>query len=567
MKKRYILVLLLILLFPINVLGLDIKGKYAVAYNIEEKKIVYEKEASYKTSIASLTKIATSIVSIEKIKNLEETVIIDKNLYKSLKDASLAGFKDKQVVTYKDLLYGTLLPSGADAATNLAYNVFGSLDKCVEAMNILASKLKLTNTHFSNVTGLDDDNNYSTANDIVTLLNYALTNDTFKTIYESKEYVISDKTLTLKSTIYNYYNDLNYIYGSKTGTTTKAGYSISTIGGNKESNYIVILLNSLSEDERINDIKLIYQYLFDNYSYKMVIKKDQVLTNINVKYSKEKNVDVKSNKDYKVYLSNEEYNNLKYNYNSSIDSVSYFSKDKKIGTYEVTLNDKKILDIPVEFVNNTKLDKAGILKKFIFIPIILIILLVLAIIYKKKSKNGGVMEIDVLKVGTLQANCYILTKGNDCLIIDPGAEYKKIMDKIKNYNLLGILVTHEHNDHIGCVKRIVKAKNCKLFYKANLNEKEYQVGPFDFDVLFTPGHSKESISFYFRNENIMFVGDFVFKGSIGRMDLDGGNIKEMKNSIYELLKYPDDTVIYPGHGPYTNLGEEKETNIYLRGEL
>lgn len=162
------------------------------------------------------------------------------------------------------------------------------------------------------------------------------------------------------------------------------------------------------------------------------------------------------------------------------------------------------------------------------------------------------MKIDRVVVGELETNCYILSIDSDVLIIDPGDEYEKIIDKVYGKNILGILITHSHFDHVGALKYF----NNVVYNYYNLNEKNYNIGKFSFDVIYTPGHTSDSICFYFKEENIMFTGDFIFKNAIGRTDL-GGDYIEIKKSLNKIRNYDDNIKIYPGHGDSSTLGEEK----------
>lgn len=168
------------------------------------------------------------------------------------------------------------------------------------------------------------------------------------------------------------------------------------------------------------------------------------------------------------------------------------------------------------------------------------------------------MIVKTIKVGYLETNCYILIKDNEALIIDPGDEYNKIKKELKNLNLQAILITHHHFDHVGALH------NFKNIIIDNTSEaKEYEIGKFKFEIIKTPGHTSDSISFYFKEENMMFVGDFVFENSIGRTDLDTGNYKEMKKSIEKLKTYPINTKLYPGHGNDTTLEIEIKNNPFF----
>ncbi len=174
------------------------------------------------------------------------------------------------------------------------------------------------------------------------------------------------------------------------------------------------------------------------------------------------------------------------------------------------------------------------------------------------------MEIKKIITGTLDENCYVLIKNKTCLVIDPGADYNNIREAVGDNKILGVLITHSHFDHIGALRNFLTKRSIKIFKKSNLEEKEYQIGDFKFDCLYVPGHSKDSVAFYFKEDNSMFVGDFVFKDSVGRCDLPGGSVNEMENSIKKLLEYDEDIKLYSGHGEDTTLNIEKENNPYLR---
>lgn len=168
------------------------------------------------------------------------------------------------------------------------------------------------------------------------------------------------------------------------------------------------------------------------------------------------------------------------------------------------------------------------------------------------------MKINKVNVSEYKTNCYILSIGNDVLVIDPGDDFPKIEELIKNKNVLGAIVTHSHPDHNGATSYFEN-----VYDYNNLKEGLNKIGPFEFEVIHTPGHRFDCITLYFENEKVMFTGDFLFYGTIGRTDLEGSNENDMKNSIDKIKKYPD-CKIYPGHGWTTTLKREKEKNSYFR---
>ena len=164
------------------------------------------------------------------------------------------------------------------------------------------------------------------------------------------------------------------------------------------------------------------------------------------------------------------------------------------------------------------------------------------------------MDIKVIQVGDLETNCYILSINNESIIIDPGDDFNKIKEAVGDNKVIGCLVTHFHQDHIGALEEVVS------YYDIEINKPEY--GNFKYKIIETPGHTFDSKTFYFKEINTMFTGDFIFKSSIGRTDL-GGNDKDMINSLEKFKSYDDSIIIYPGHGPSTILGIEKRYfNMY-----
>lgn len=186
------------------------------------------------------------------------------------------------------------------------------------------------------------------------------------------------------------------------------------------------------------------------------------------------------------------------------------------------------------------------------------------------------MNINTIVVGAYRENCYIIENNKECIVVDPGDESSKIIDYIEcnKLKLNAVLITHAHFDHIGALSDLIEKYNCDVYYH-NVNneiyytklidvfEKEYTVDSFKFKVIYTPGHRNDSVTYYFYDNNIMFTGDFLFKDSIGRMDLEYANEEDMKKSIELIKKYDDTIIIYPGHGEKTILGYEKVNNYYF----
>lgn len=175
------------------------------------------------------------------------------------------------------------------------------------------------------------------------------------------------------------------------------------------------------------------------------------------------------------------------------------------------------------------------------------------------------MNIKIVVTGFLEENCYILKDeiNKECLVIDPGSDYEKIKKEIGEYKVLKVLLTHNHFDHVGALEDLISDYKIEVLQKTNLEEKEYIINSFKFKVIYTPGHTSDSITYHFEKENIMFTGDFLFKGTIGRTDLPSGDISDMKNSLSKIKNYSSLITIYPGHGPSSTLEEEFVNSPYF----
>ena len=389
------LIIFLFLLIPININALEINSKNAILYNMNDNTILFEKDADTKTYIASLTKIMTGIVAIENIEDINEIVTIPYYGLEGLieANAAVAGFRLNQKVTYEDLLYGLLLPSGADAAKTLSYYIAGSEENFIKLMNEKADDLGLTNTNFVNTTGLDIDNHYSTVKDVSVILKYALQNDLFKKIYTSLEYTTSDNSLTFKSSFLQYTDRFNleqkYIYGSKTGYTDKAGYCLSSIANINGVEYLLITTGASPKSNGGNfiDAYMIYDYYSSNYSYINIVNENDTLLTLETKNSKQDKIEIKANETISKYLNNTiTKDDLIYDYNG-LNIIDYFTNKGEIGTLNIKLDNELLATIPIIYNGGLSfsLIKFFINNLIIIIPITIILFII--ILLKLRSKK------------------------------------------------------------------------------------------------------------------------------------------------------------------------------------
>ena len=210
------------------------------------------------------------------------------------------------------------------------------------------------------------------------------------------------------------------------------------------------------------------------------------------------------------------------------------------------------------------------------------------------------MILEMLTVGPFQENCYVI--GDEAsgvgAIVDPGDEAARIALAVEQTSLEidRILVTHAHIDHVGAVGALADEYACPVLMHAEAEpmlqqlpsqammglrfgkvpavdrhieaEELLEIGDLELRSLYTPGHAPGHLAFYVESEELLLSGDALFAGSVGRTDLFGGDMELLMRSINErLMTLPDETRVYPGHGPRTTIGAERAHNPFLRGGL
>ncbi|MFC3801106.1 D-alanyl-D-alanine carboxypeptidase family protein [Cohnella sp. GCM10012308] len=224
---------------------------HAILVRLDDGHVLMDKNIEERVYPASLTKIMTAIVAIERIPDLKKTAKLDPDMFETLRkqNASMAGFLPGERVSGTDLLYGAMLPSGADGSVGLAMRVAGSEAKFAALMNAKAKALGMTGTHFVNATGLHDPKHYSTVKDLSLLLAYALKNETFREVFTASRHATEPTDLhpdgiTLRSSMFKELGESGLdgaeILGGKTGYTEKAGLCLASLGRLDGKEYILV---------------------------------------------------------------------------------------------------------------------------------------------------------------------------------------------------------------------------------------------------------------------------------------------------------------------------------------
>lgn len=223
----------------------------AILIRVSDGAILLDKNAGQRIYPASMTKIMTELLTIEEAPDLDEKVTIQKSLIDELnsQDASMAGFLPNEQVTDRDLLYGVILPSGAECCISLADRLEGTEQNFARSMNMKAAELGMKDTHFTNTTGLHDPNHYTTVKDLAVLLDYALQNKMFRQVFTTLSYTTSPTNehangVFFRSTMSRCLRSTKVgnatILGGKVGFTNEAGLCLASLAEYNGQEYILV---------------------------------------------------------------------------------------------------------------------------------------------------------------------------------------------------------------------------------------------------------------------------------------------------------------------------------------
>lgn len=239
--------------------GLQVSSANAVLVDLKSGDVLFEKNSEAKIYPASLTKIMTAVLAIESITDLKEKIALSEPMFSPIytANAATAGFSPGDSVSANDLLYGLLLTSGVECAAGLAEYVAGSESEFAEMMNDKARQIGMKNTHFSNATGLHDENHYSTAMDMAALFTYALNNDIFFEIITSATYTTAPANRTpegirLDSTLFSKMENTEFsggkLLGGKTGFTDEAGQCLASFAIKDDRLFVLVTAGAPGEN-------------------------------------------------------------------------------------------------------------------------------------------------------------------------------------------------------------------------------------------------------------------------------------------------------------------------------
>ena len=306
MKFRKSLVIIFMLIFILHTSMCyalteqpEISANAAILIDSSSEKVLYSKNENQKMYPASTTKILTAILTIENC-NLNDVVTVPYEAISSITSGySVAALQTGEQLTVEQLLQVMLVHSANDAANVLAFHVSGSIENFAELMNNKVSELGLTNTHFTNPSGMHDENHYTTAHDLAIIMKYCMKNDTFRSL-SSLKYCTIPATNKYDVRVFNTTNELliydnrdvssNYYYkyaiAGKTGYTTQAKNCLVSVAKKENLELICVVLSAGIYPNNVSakfvDTKSIFDYGYNNYTIKKLREKDAIATQIEI---------------------------------------------------------------------------------------------------------------------------------------------------------------------------------------------------------------------------------------------------------------------------------------------
>ncbi|SHF57971.1 D-alanyl-D-alanine carboxypeptidase family protein [Ornithinibacillus halophilus] len=350
-----ILILFFTTLFPnIGHATPSVSAKNAVLIEESTGRILFEKNAHEKSSIASITKIMTAIVAIESGMLKEKATASNRAVYT---EGSSIYLKEGEKMTIEDLLYGLMLRSGNDAAMAISEHVGGSMEGFVHLMNEKASWLGMSNTNFENPHGLDSDKHYSSAYDMALLMSYAMKDKEFQKITSAKSYKSEQRSYSWQNKnklLTMYYK---YCTGGKTGFTKKTGRTLVSTASKDGMNLIAVTLDA--PDDWRDHMKM-FDWGFENYEMESLIKQGQTTVETDSQTSLTGVI-----KEDRLYpLTNEEKELI--NKKILIQEQEQYENGDKIGLAIFSLDNNRILEVPI-FMSSDEPTEKNFMDDFISI--------------------------------------------------------------------------------------------------------------------------------------------------------------------------------------------------------
>ena len=409
MRVKKILLILILIFFIIGGVNFSfadnqnsipsINGASAILIDNRTNKVLYSKNEDTKMFPASTTKIMTAIITLENC-SLDEQATASFDAVNIPEGYATADIKIGETFTVEQLLEMLLVHSANDAANVLAEHVGGSLESFVSIMNTKANELGLTNTHFTNAYGLQDDNHYTTARDLATIMKYCLQNENFRRICglascaipatnmsEPRTYASTNQLVIAGNN--NYYP---YVTTGKTGFTSDAKHCLVSSAYNNDLELICVVLGS---EDNFGDTRAIYNYAYSTYSIKDIVKENDTVTTISVKNASynTKNLDLVVSEDIPALVSNSvDINSIEPQISLKEIIEAPIEKGSVLGRVTYSVEGVNYTTDLIAFSNVEKTRLPIYIFMGIIILVILLIVLITIIIRNKRNKNIELLD-------------------------------------------------------------------------------------------------------------------------------------------------------------------------------
>lgn len=409
MKVKKILLILIFIFFIIGGINFSfadeqnnvpsINAASAILIDNRTNKVLYSKNEDTKMFPASTTKIMTAIITLENC-SLDEQATASFDAVNIPEGYATADIKIGETFTVEQLLEMLLVHSANDAANVLAEHVGGSLESFVSIMNTKANELGLTNTHFTNAYGLQDNNHYTTARDLATIMKYCLQNENFRRICglascaipatnmsEPRTYSSTNQLVIAGNN--NYYP---YVTTGKTGFTSDAKHCLVSSAYNNDLELICVVLGS---EDHFGDTRAIYNYAYSTYSIKDIVKENDTVTTISVKNASynTKNLDLVVSEDIPALVSNSvDINSIEPQISLKENIEAPIEKGSVLGRVTYSVEGVNYTTDLIAFSNVEKTRLPIYIFMGIIILVILLIVLITIIIRNKRNKNIELLD-------------------------------------------------------------------------------------------------------------------------------------------------------------------------------
>ena len=409
MKVKKILLILIFIFFIIGGINFSfadeqnnvpsINAASAILIDNRTNKVLYSKNEDTKMFPASTTKIMTAIITLENC-SLDEQATASFDAVNIPEGYATADIKIGETFTVEQLLEMLLVHSANDAANVLAEHVGGSLESFVSIMNTKASELGLTNSHFTNAYGLQDNNHYTTARDLATIMKYCLQNENFRRICglascaipatnmsEPRTYSSTNQLVIAGNN--NYYP---YVTTGKTGFTSDAKHCLVSSAYNNDLELICVVLGS---EDNFGDTRAIYNYAYSTYSIKDIVKENDTVTTISVKNASynTKNLDLVVSEDIPALVSNSvDINSIEPQISLKENIEAPIEKGSVLGRVTYSVEGVNYTTDLIAFSNVEKTRLPIYIFMGIIILVILLIVLITIIIRNKRNKNIELLD-------------------------------------------------------------------------------------------------------------------------------------------------------------------------------